>query len=167
MAYTAWSVVFGEQPSAAKWNQLGTNDASFNDGTGIGTAVINSTSLKEAFFRARQQIITTNTAPTGLTVQYGWTFVLGSGGTGVVTKAVTFPVAFSAAPNLMLVSFLGGKDASDPTAIGDFTVNQAIIVWTNTVATTGMNILLQSRDSADTTSATRRFGLAWMAAGTV
>lgn len=35
MAYVSWSVVFGEQPSAAKWNILGTNDASFNDGTGI------------------------------------------------------------------------------------------------------------------------------------
>lgn len=35
MAYVAWSVVFGEQPSAAKWNILGSNDASFNDGTGI------------------------------------------------------------------------------------------------------------------------------------
>lgn len=35
MSYTSWSVVFGEQPSAAKWNILGTNDASFNDGTGI------------------------------------------------------------------------------------------------------------------------------------
>lgn len=30
MAYSAWSVVFGEQPSAAKWNILGTNDAHFN-----------------------------------------------------------------------------------------------------------------------------------------
>lgn len=40
MAYVAWSVVFGEQPSAAKWNILGTNDASFNDGTGIGAGVI-------------------------------------------------------------------------------------------------------------------------------
>lgn len=29
MAYAAWSVVFGEQPSAAKWNILGTNDARF------------------------------------------------------------------------------------------------------------------------------------------
>lgn len=29
MAYTAWSVVFGEQPSAAKWNLLGSNDAHF------------------------------------------------------------------------------------------------------------------------------------------
>ncbi len=35
MAYAAWSVSFGEQPSTAKWNILGTNDASFNDGTGI------------------------------------------------------------------------------------------------------------------------------------
>lgn len=40
MAYTAWSVSFGEQPSAAKWNILGTNDASFNDGTGIGASAI-------------------------------------------------------------------------------------------------------------------------------
>ena len=45
MAYASWSVVFGEQPSAAKWNILGTNDASFNDGTGIGTGVINNTQL--------------------------------------------------------------------------------------------------------------------------
>lgn len=35
MAYTAWNVVFGEQPTAAKWNQLGQNDAGFRDGTNI------------------------------------------------------------------------------------------------------------------------------------
>lgn len=40
MGYSSWSVVFGEQPSAAKWNILGTNDSSFNDGTGINTGVI-------------------------------------------------------------------------------------------------------------------------------
>lgn len=37
MSYTSWSVVFGEQPSATKWNILGANDASFNDGTGIAS----------------------------------------------------------------------------------------------------------------------------------
>jgi hypothetical protein len=42
MAYTAWSVVFGEQPTAAKWNQLGANDAGFKDGTNIdNNAIIN------------------------------------------------------------------------------------------------------------------------------
>lgn len=40
MAYQTWSVIFGEQPSAAKWNILGTNDASFNDGTGIADGAI-------------------------------------------------------------------------------------------------------------------------------
>jgi len=40
MAYTSWSVSFGEQPSASKWNILGTNDASFNDGTGIADSKI-------------------------------------------------------------------------------------------------------------------------------
>lgn len=45
MAYASWSVVFGEQPSASKWNILGTNDASFNDGTGIGTSVIDHTKV--------------------------------------------------------------------------------------------------------------------------
>ena len=40
MAYQAWSVVFGEQPSASKWNILGTNDAGFNDGTAIGDDAI-------------------------------------------------------------------------------------------------------------------------------
>lgn len=38
MPYASWSVVFGEQPSAAKWNILGTNDAYFSsvvDATGM------------------------------------------------------------------------------------------------------------------------------------
>lgn len=42
MAYTAWSVVFGEQPTAAKWNQLGTNDAGFKDGTNFDADIIKS-----------------------------------------------------------------------------------------------------------------------------
>lgn len=40
MAYTAWSVVYGEQPTAAKWNQLGANDAGFKDGTNIDNLAI-------------------------------------------------------------------------------------------------------------------------------
>ena len=45
MAYSSWSVSFGEQPTASKWNILGTNDASFNDGTGIAAAAIVSSHL--------------------------------------------------------------------------------------------------------------------------
>lgn len=32
--------MFGEQPSTSKWNILGTNDASFNDGTGLPNGVV-------------------------------------------------------------------------------------------------------------------------------
>ena len=45
MAYQAWSVVFGEQPSASKWNILGSNDASFNDGTGFGDGIVQAKHL--------------------------------------------------------------------------------------------------------------------------
>lgn len=40
MAYTAWSVVAYEQPSAAKWNQLGDNDAGFKNGSNIDDLAI-------------------------------------------------------------------------------------------------------------------------------
>ena len=45
MSYTAWSVVFGEQPTAAKWNQLGANDAGFKDGTNIDAGALNNTHM--------------------------------------------------------------------------------------------------------------------------
>lgn len=53
MAYVAWSVVFGEQPTASKWNILGTNDASFNDGTGVANLAWDVTSVSNPYkFRA-------------------------------------------------------------------------------------------------------------------
>lgn len=38
MSYTAWSLVYGEQPSTAKWNLLGSNDSHFNDFLGANLA---------------------------------------------------------------------------------------------------------------------------------
>lgn len=53
MAYQLWDVVYGEQPTAAKWNILGTNDASFNDGSGIGDdAIVPDHILNDIKFRA-------------------------------------------------------------------------------------------------------------------
>ncbi len=54
MAYVAWSVVFGEQPSAAKWNILGTNDASFNNGTGFAAGAIPTAALANASVTANK-----------------------------------------------------------------------------------------------------------------
>lgn len=38
MAYQSWSVIYGEQPSASKWNILGSNDAHFYSFLGDNTA---------------------------------------------------------------------------------------------------------------------------------
>lgn len=40
MAYSADTFVADEQPTTAKWNKLWSNDASFNDGTGIADDAI-------------------------------------------------------------------------------------------------------------------------------
>lgn len=47
MAYSSWSVVFGEQPSATKWNILGTNDSTFNDYlTGVTSPTLSAPIVK-------------------------------------------------------------------------------------------------------------------------
>ena len=58
MAYTAWSVVFGEQPTAAKWNQLGTNDAGFKDGTNIDDDAIIRRHIGDAAVASRHAQLT-------------------------------------------------------------------------------------------------------------
>lgn len=79
MSYQVWSVVFGEQPSASKWNILGSNDASFNDGTGIADEAIiarhigenqidtKKLSLSVAFRAYRSSAWTTSTTATKVT----------------------------------------------------------------------------------------------------
>lgn len=93
MAYTAWSVVFGEQPSAAKWNILGTNDASFNDGTGLGDGAVTPAKLlagtgTDWAWKSWTPTLTSMTlgngtvvakyAQVGKTVHYTFKFTLGS-----------------------------------------------------------------------------------------
>jgi hypothetical protein len=67
MAYASWSVVFGEQPSASKWNILGTNDASFNDGTGISDGVLTASKLASTISASNQVLTAGTTASTSYT----------------------------------------------------------------------------------------------------
>lgn len=71
MAYSSWSVSFGEQPSTAKWNILGTNDASFNNGTGIANLATNVTSISNPYkFRARRSTAQTTTGGAFTKIQF-------------------------------------------------------------------------------------------------
>lgn len=132
MAYQSWSVVFGEQPSAAKWNILGTNDASFNTALTLG-----------------RQNNTSNSQVTDQLIQFGWGFVAGDGASRSVTETVTFPTAYSVIP-IVLISDIGVKGSSDPTDPGDTSAG-ATHTWKadlDDTSTTTATIRI-SRNSAD------------------
>jgi hypothetical protein len=116
MAYQSWSVVFGEQPSAAKWNILGSNDASFNDGTGIASDVVTDAHLVYGKLRKRQggsssvwRTYGTNNYDydaTNTFVQLGYTSTAAGADT-----TITFPVAFNQKP-LVWLTVNGGNGSS-------------------------------------------------------
>lgn len=119
MAYTAWSVVYGEQPTAAKWNQLGTNDAGFKDGTNIDAGAITNNHLastavtgsKIVNYRTRRQNDTTNADETTALVQTGWGRMTAGGGSAYAIETVTFPTAFASAP-IVIVTAGGDRTAA-------------------------------------------------------
>lgn len=96
MSYQVWSVVFGEQPSASKWNILGTNDASFNDGTGIGDNAILNRHLSNGIVTPNELDLdpansfvftdqsTTSTSYTDLATVQSVTVVIGANGLAYV-----------------------------------------------------------------------------------
>lgn len=89
MGYSADSFTAGEQPTTAKWNKLWANDASFNDGTGIGANVIDYTKVAVGF--VVQTASTVNSAVnTGTTLMpYDDTIPQITEGTEFMTLAIT------------------------------------------------------------------------------
>ncbi len=80
MAYIPWSVVFGEQPSAAKWSILGANDASFNDGSGIGTSAITTPKVKLTSLNPTLTVVSSS-SPANATTTISSDFAYTSGST--------------------------------------------------------------------------------------
>lgn len=178
MAYQAWSVVFGEQPTAAKWNILGTNDASFHDGTGIDDDAIltrhvldeniTSPKLAEAFLKGRRRNISTNVVIGNYRIQIGWDYSTGGGAFDLI-KAITFPVAFSGTP-IVVVSGVGARSVASgaPTELSDLATSYgggtATSYNTNTITASGFNIQGTRADSS-VFSNTFNWGFTWIAIG--
>ena len=89
MAYQSWSVVFGEQPSAAKWNILGTNDASFNDGTGIASGAITYAKVATGFPVQMTSVGYSSAATGTTTIPFDDTIPQNTEGTEFMTLAIT------------------------------------------------------------------------------
>lgn len=91
MSYAAWSVIFGEQPSAAKWNILGTNDAYFDSLVGSGTAwtswtpILTGITLGNGTLNCKYQQI-------GKTVYFRFRLVWGSTTSASASANFTLPV---------------------------------------------------------------------------
>ena len=100
MSYQSGSFVADEQPTTAKWNILWNNDASFNDGTGIGddTILTRHVPAGELFEQTNYQTDNDNTiaSSTNQEVKYqgGWGQVEGNGSTSI-NVTITFPQAFT------------------------------------------------------------------------
>lgn len=95
MAYTAWSVVYGEQPTAAKWNQLGTNDAGFKDGTNIDNVSILERHLADGAVTTRKMKPTysyNNGSTGGARQSLGTSYQAISGATRSYTSGATAEV---------------------------------------------------------------------------
>lgn len=152
MAYTAWSVVANEQPSTAKWNILGANDASFADGTGIAVDVIANSKLKYGMIRNRQggtagDATWANAGTTTVATDAKDTFI--QVGALTVTggaTTLTFPTAFTYAPVIL------------GTATTASSAN--VYVRFNAVSATNCNVAVY-----DATGATGTETVSWIAIG--
>lgn len=127
---------------------------------------IASTSLVEGFVRGRLQADTTNSAPTGLTIQHGWGYIVGNG-TARLSKTVTFPVAFSSAP-IVIVSFISAAAtaAGTPTSTASFTTDWSSFRGAASDDITTSNFLMRLEATANH-SASFNFGFTWIAIGPV
>lgn len=160
MAYVAWSVVFGEQPTAAKWNILGTNDASFNDGTGFASGAIGSVHASLANGITVQTVNTqTGTLATGTTlIPFDNTTPQNTEGTEFMTRSIT-P---KSATNILIIDVvaqlglpgvvqnIGGAIFQDSTANALATGNIGNVV----TASASGQMLIRHKMVAGTTSAT-------------
>jgi hypothetical protein len=171
MAYTAWSVVFGEQPTAAKWNQLGANDAGFKDGTNIDNLAIltrhladsNVTGVKIGSYRTRRQNNGSNTDETAALIQTGWFAEVPGVASGSI-KTITFPTAFSAAP--LVYPVYGGDQVSGAQALGNGgnSVKDEAVCKAYDVTATGCKIRTVSRDASNF-AAGNIYYVHWLAIG--
>jgi hypothetical protein len=156
--YTAWSVAFGDQPTTAKWNQLGTNDASFNNGNGLEDRTILTRHIGVG--PAVQCVNTLSSAvSTGTTlIPFDDTIPQNTEGDEVITVAIT-PKAATNKLHIRAVLYLANSVANNNIVAAlfqDTTANALAAVDSNigSLADSRIVLVLEHFMAAGTTSAT-------------
>ena len=120
MAYSADTFVADEQPTTAKWNKLWANDASFNDGTGIGTGAIVSAAIAAGAITNAK--LSTTTGELGGAWQNWTPTISNSGGTITATAnwakymVIGKSILWNANISISAVSAAGGLGVTAPVA---------------------------------------------------
>lgn len=130
----------------------------------IADTNVTSPKLAQAFFRGPYQSNTTNTTPTGLTVQHGWGFINGAVA-GTISESVTFPTAFTTL-NILTCTYNGVKSGSDPTGVADTTAASRTVATVNASAATGFTVTMRNNNDANFATGDRHV-YSWIAIGTV
>jgi hypothetical protein len=148
MSYAAWSVIAGEQPTTSKWNILGTNDSSFNDGSGLNNIsnpiqaassshlTLTPGTSKFVKIAALRQDNTSNTYKNVTVILTGWGVMTGNT-TQVATEGVTFGITFDQRPIVLLTP--GGDETvlSSTYGNGGNSVQGLCAGKAHTITTTG------------------------------
>lgn len=133
---------------------MGTNDASFNDGTGI----------QDKSYQTDNSNSISSTTGSSLKVQRGWGQAAG-GGTSNQSEAVTFPEAFTTILGVS-ISYMGqtsgSSAATDITGITNFT---AAPVTTQAYAITTSGFTAAMYLATGSFSGTRYYAYSWQAWG--
>lgn len=165
MAYAAFSVVFGETPSAAKWNILGTNDAEFN--SMIHHTAGGLTTLNDVRYQNENSLVIASSTQDNVLKQYGWGQITGDG-TANIIKTVTFPTEFDtvlwAASGAIARSTSATVAASSITDLTVGFTSEAVSCSYDDLTTTTMRCILGRSDGGGFTSGAE-YGFWWEAIG--
>src|SRR5680860_908425 len=93
---------------------IDSNNVSSIDGSKLTGGSVTSAKITAM----NRQNLTTDTTVTAPLIQHGWSFIT-PGADAFGSKTITFPVAYSAVP-VVILSNIGFKTGSDPTVITDF-----------------------------------------------
>ena len=106
--------------------------------------------------------ITDSLNKSGVSIEFGWNQVTGAAAASV-TQTVTFPRAFSSIL-FVIASFIGAKNNSAATSIGDTSGLARAIADATAVTITGFTAVIKNGDNTNLT-ATMRYAYSWIAIG--
>lgn len=166
--YTAITFVANEQPTTAKWNLIGSNDSSFNLGTGLEDSTIINRHYAPASisgdkilsYGTKRQNDTSNTTETAALVQTGWGVMAYSSST--VFETITFPTAFVGKP-IVVATFGGDNPSNGAYGTGGNSVEGIVVGKAHTITNT--SFIMQLHKSPTGTFASGYAYYQWIAIG--